>query len=118
MWAGFLAGVTVFLIGVALLVFFAPVGAAFATMVIKGIAIGVLYLGVGVPILYPYVQGVYADMIGDTLYLPLYEVSPYEIFADKVKLFDINFFNPEDDNIRYSNKDKRSFEQGCYCARS
>lgn len=38
-----------------------------------------------------------SNMIGDTYYLPMYEVSPYEIFANKVLLFDVNFFNPKED---------------------
>lgn len=33
-----------------------------------------------------------SDMLDDTYYLPMYETTPYEIFSDKVLLFDINFF--------------------------
>ena len=40
-----------------------------------------------------------ADQVGDTYYLPMYEVSPYEIFAHKVLLFDVNFFNPKEDKV-------------------
>lgn len=40
-----------------------------------------------------------ADQFGDTYYLPMYEITPYEIFANKVLLFDINFFNPGQDIV-------------------
>ena len=58
--------------------------------------VGVSALGV---ITYPVVSTILADQLGDTFYLPLYEVSPYEIFADKVALFDVDFFNPKEDVI-------------------
>ena len=38
-------------------------------------------------------------MFSETYYLPMYEISPYEIFADKVILFDVNFFNPKEDEV-------------------
>ena len=37
-----------------------------------------------------------SDMLGDTYYLSMYEVTPYEIFSDKVLLFDVDFFNPKE----------------------
>lgn len=36
-----------------------------------------------------------ADMLSDTYYLPQYELSPYEIFADKIEILDIDFFDPK-----------------------
>lgn len=32
-----------------------------------------------------------AEMLADTYYLPQYELSPYEIFADKITVLDIDF---------------------------
>lgn len=35
------------------------------------------------------------QMLDDTYYLPQYELSPYEIFADRITVLDIDFFNPK-----------------------
>ena len=53
---------------------------------------------------------VVSDMLGDIYYLPMYEVTPYEIFADKVLLFDVNFFHPEDPDIDENRMQENSVE--------
>lgn len=40
-----------------------------------------------------------AEMLADTYYLPQYELSPYEIFADKITVLDIDFFNPKENKV-------------------
>ena len=37
-----------------------------------------------------------ADMLPPTVYLPIYVISPEEIFANKIALLDVNFFNPNE----------------------
>lgn len=39
------------------------------------------------------------QMLDDTYYLPQYELSPYEIFADKITVLDIDFFNSKPNQI-------------------
>ena len=70
--------------------------------------VGVSALGV---ISYPVVSTIFADQLGDTFYLPLYEVSPYEIFADKVALFDVDFFNPKEDVIKEGGIEEEVFDK-------
>lgn len=52
-----------------------------------------------------------ADQIGDTYYLPMYEITPYEIFANKVLLFDVNFFNPKEDKVTKTEANKQLLEE-------
>ncbi len=37
------------------------------------------------------------DWFSDNLYMPVFTLTPEEIFANKINLFDVNFFNPMDD---------------------
>ena len=48
------------------------------------------------------ISGIMADKVFDNnLYLPLYSISPEEIFKGQILMFDIDFFNPKD-NIKIS----------------
>lgn len=39
------------------------------------------------------------DSLMDTYYLPQYELSPYEIFSDKITVLDVDFFNPKNNTV-------------------
>ena len=71
---------------------------AFAGKAIFAIAVSGYAYASTYSILENFVEGT----IGTTYYLPMYEVTPYEIFADKVLLFDADFFDPKDDKISES----------------
>ena len=38
-----------------------------------------------------------SDLLPDVLELPVYQISPEEIFSNKILLLDVNFFNPKED---------------------
>lgn len=40
-----------------------------------------------------------ASWFSKTLYMPVFTLTPEEIFANKIQLFDVNFFNPKEDQI-------------------
>lgn len=63
-------------------------GSAILTITVSGVIAAVSFSTL---------QKIVADQLGDTYYLPMYEITPYEIFANKVLLFDVNFFNPKED---------------------
>ena len=93
----------VFIVGTALAVISAiPTG---GTSVIGWVAVAgsialKLTVSSGVYVIsHSWLEKIYADMFGKTYYLPMYEVSPYEIFANKVLLFDVNFFDPKEDKV-------------------
>ena len=62
-------------------------GSAALTLVVSG----TLYI-----VTFNITTKIVSDMLGDTYYLSMYEVTPYEIFSDKVLLFDVDFFNPKE----------------------
>ena len=80
---------------------------AFAGKAIFAIAVSGYAYASTYSILENFVEGT----IGTTYYLPMYEVTPYEIFADKVLLFDADFFDPKkNQNTQTSNKSNESIE--------
>ena len=100
----------VFIVGTAIAIIAAiPTagGSVLAWIPFAGITGGVaLTLTLGnkvVSAVYNTVTTIVNDMFSDTYYLPMYEISPYEIFADKVLLFDVNFFNPKEDDVEMNN---------------
>ena len=64
-----------------------------------GVALTLTVSGSVYAISHSLLEKIYSDMFGKTYYLPMYEVSPYEIFANKVLLFDVNFFDPKPDKV-------------------
>ena len=46
----------------------------------------------------PLATTVSADMLASEFYLPMYEITPYEIFANRIPLFDIDFFDKHEIN--------------------
>ena len=92
----------VFIVGTALAVISAipSGGTSLAWVAFSAGAILKLTAAVGVyAVSYSFIENIVSDMLGKTFYLPMYEVSPYEIFANKVLLFDVNFFDPKPDKV-------------------
>ena len=80
-----------------------------------GLSIGVLAAAVGTGIVAGHKVGkITSKMIPQTFYLPLYNISPEEIFSNKIALLDVNFFNPGESssfssgNIMQSGKEQVS----------
>lgn len=76
-------------------------------------AIGITGLSAGTVIAVSVVGGVAAgayfasNCLPDYLEIPVYQISPEEIFSNQVNLFDVDFFNPNDDDTltdKYGNK--------------
>ena len=82
------------------------VGAVLATVFIPGVGAAFLVSVVGYCVLIvggyslfsPVIKDVVGNMMGDTLYLPIYDLSPYEIFSNKISMLDINFFDPKEND--------------------
>lgn len=77
-----------------------------AGLVVAGLAaLGVTLssIGVGTVLMVSLTSGIVAatvynsNVLPDDLKLPLYSVSPEEIFSNKIPLFDVDFFNPNDE---------------------
>lgn len=97
-WSGLIV-TAVFIIGTIIAIVAAyPTGGTSLIIWVKfglSVALTVTISGVLYMATYNIATTILSDQWGDTYYLPMYEVSPYEIFADKVALFDVNFFNPD-----------------------
>ena len=81
----------------------AIVAVAVAAVVITGggaiaIAIGaakvVMTVGAIAIITFPISTSIVEGMLPDSFYLPLYQITPQEIFSNKIPLLDVDFFNP------------------------
>lgn len=51
-----------------------------------------------------------ATTLGNDLYLPVFNLTPEQIFSNKVWLFDVNFFEPDDEKNFTLQKDSESVE--------
>ena len=76
---------------------------AIASVVITGggtltIVLGVIKIllvaGVTTTITFPVTTSLVEGMLPDSFYLPLYSITPQEIFSNKIPLLDVDFFNP------------------------
>lgn len=56
----------------------------------------VLVAGAVTTITFPVTTTVVEGMLPDSFYLPLYSITPQEIFSNKIPLLDVDFFNPTD----------------------
>ena len=70
-------------------------GTAFAIAI--GIAKVVITVGAIATITFPISTSIVEGMLPDSFYLPLYEITPQEIFSNKIPLLDVDFFNPTKD---------------------
>ena len=62
-----------------------------------GVAKTVITVGTVAVITFPVTSHVVEGMLPDTFYLPLYSITPQEIFSNKIPLLDVDFFNPSED---------------------
>lgn len=63
---------------------------------LKGIAAAAIVIGV-TTVTFPVTTQVVEGMLPDSFILPMYEVTPQEIFSNKIPLLDVDFFHPMDD---------------------
>lgn len=94
--AGIVAGIVAIIVIVAATVFTAGVaGAVIETTVTAAIGTGAVLIATSVGV----VSGVafYNTQFPDDLILPIYSISPEEIFKGNILLFDVDFFNPVQD---------------------
>ena len=82
-------------------------GAVVAGLAALGVTLS--SIGVGTVLMVSLTSGIVAatvynsNMLPDDLKLPLYSISPEEIFSNKIPLFDVDFFNPSDETISVDN---------------
>lgn len=88
--AGFIAGAGVAIIAIALTPFTGGVSLALIGQIAIGVGATVL-TGIAVKSLVEY-------NLPDTFYLPVYAITPEEMFKNKVAILDVNFFNPNEYN--------------------
>lgn len=50
--------------------------------------------GTATAITFPITSTILDDALSDNVYLPIYNVSPYEIFSNELPILDVNFFSP------------------------
>ena len=73
---------------------------------LKGIAAAAIVIGV-TTVTFPVTTQVVEGMLPDSFILPMYEVTPQEIFSNKIPLLDVDFFHPMDDKT-YNKKEETS----------
>ncbi len=67
-----------------------------AAAVALGVIKIVLVSGAVTTITFPITTSLVEGMLPDSMYLPLYSITPQEIFSNKIPLLDVDFFNPTD----------------------
>lgn len=81
--------------------------------VLLGVAKSVITIGGVAVITFPITTPIVEEMLPASFYLPLYSVTPQEIFSNKVPLLDVDFFNPESQYVienKYEVKSKSVIE--------
>lgn len=63
-------------------------------------------VGTGMAVSYVAKQSIPTD-----LYLPLYQISPEEIFSGEILLFDVNFFNPKPETTKFLDENHELIKQ-------
>lgn len=88
--AGLLGAAAVIVVGIAGAPFSGGLSLAAAAAVIK-IAVGTIAISAGVGLVAHYVV---SNALPEKMKLPMFAISPEEIFQNKIALLDVNFFNP------------------------
>lgn len=65
-----------------------------AVAIALGVAKVVITVGAVATITFPISTSIVEGMLPDSFYLPLYTITPQEIFSNKIPLLDVDFFNP------------------------
>lgn len=78
---------------------------------LKGAAAVAITIGV-TTITFPITTQVVEGMLPDDFKLPMFEVTPQEIFSNKIPLLDVDFFNPSDTviNVDNTNTEEKQIE--------
>lgn len=71
-------------------------GGGSAIAIALGVAKTVITVGSVAVITFPITTSIVEGMLPDSFYLPLYSITPQEIFSNDVLLLDVDFFNPKD----------------------
>lgn len=69
--------------------------------IISGVATTITIVGVAV-ITFPVTTSLVEGMLPDNFYLPFYSISPEKIFSNEIALLDVDFFNPQETTIIWS----------------
>ena len=85
-------------------------GGASAITIALGVAKTVITVGTVAVVTFPVTTTIVEGMLPDSFYLPLYSITPEEIFSNDVLLLDVDFFNPKENEIRTKKKKKKSVE--------
>lgn len=69
-----------------------------ATVIVTAFSVGSILAKAAIAVaglyfFYPLLYNLVEDQLGDNVYLPVYSISPYEIFSNQVLLFNVNFFD-------------------------
>ncbi len=63
----------------------------------------------GSTVTFGFVNKVNDKNLPDILYLPMYQITPQEIFSNKLPILDVDFFNPSDKTYTFTDKDGNEF---------
>ena len=74
---------------------------ATASAIVAGIATTVTIVGVAT-ITFPVTTQLVEGMLPSNFYLPFYSISPERIFSNEIAMLDVDFFNPRDTRIVFS----------------
>ena len=96
-WLRILAAVVIVLVAVVAIAATIVSGGTI-TSIVLGIIMIALKTGAAFAITYAIAIPLAENQMGDDVYLPVFAISPYEIFANDVPTFNVNFFN--DDSIK------------------
>ena len=88
---------TALIVAVSIVAVVATGGGAIA--IAAGVVKIVITATVVTTITFPITTGIVEGMLPDSFYLPLFEITPQEIFSNKVPLLDVDFFNPTDSKV-------------------
>lgn len=91
-----LATIVVVSVIIAAVVISAPTGVALAVTIVKSAAT-IIAIGTVATITFPITTTVVEGMLPNKFELPIFVVTPQEIFANKIPLLDVDFFNPNDE---------------------
>lgn len=95
-WSKIIVAVTslaVMAVAIASVVF---TGGGSAIAIALGVTKTVITVGSVAVITFPVTTTIVEGMLPDSFYLPLYSITPEEIFSNDVLLLDVDFFNPKD----------------------
>ncbi len=94
-WAKFIVVVAAIVIAAVSIIAVVASGGALLSIVVGVIKV-VLVTGAVTTITFPITTGLVEGRLPESFYLPLYSITPQEIFANKIPLLDVDYFNTMD----------------------